>query len=107
MSLKSYLVSIFLFSLISISLSVPYSGAACDSINCVLPNCRCATTQIPGDLPLTDVPQFILLTFDDSVRMNELDAIEGINFLLNNPAIQDQLNCKPKPTFYVRQTGFQ
>lgn len=36
---------------------------------CQLPNCRCATTDIPGNLPIHSTPQIITLNLDDSFRV--------------------------------------
>jgi len=40
----------------------------CDEQKCTLPDCRCASSNIPGGLDRKDTPQFVFLTFDDAVR---------------------------------------
>ena len=42
----------------------------CSEKNCQLPNCFCSGTRVPKDLPAETIPQFIMLTFDDSINPN-------------------------------------
>lgn len=42
---------------------------SCNQKLCQLPDCRCSTTDIPGNLRPEDIPQFVLLTFDDAVTV--------------------------------------
>ena len=39
----------------------------CDPSSCVLPNCFCGNQVIPGGMNVSDIPQFILFSFDDAV----------------------------------------
>lgn len=39
----------------------------CDPVVCVLPDCHCASVDPPGGLNPADIPQFILVSFDDGV----------------------------------------
>ncbi|XP_072946451.1 chitin deacetylase 8-like [Epargyreus clarus] len=41
----------------------------CNEATCILPNCRCSSTDIPGGLDPRDTPQLVLLTFDDGVNV--------------------------------------
>lgn len=34
----------------------------CDPNQCKLPNCRCASTSIPGDIPHDETPMFLVFT---------------------------------------------
>lgn len=43
----------------------------CDPSYCRLPNCYCGGSDIPGGYKPEQIPQFVLLTFDDAV--NELN----------------------------------
>ena len=45
---------------------------------CVLPNCRCASTEIPGNLPPQSIPQFMTLTFDDNVDQQIWHLIRNV-----------------------------
>ncbi len=40
----------------------------CDPSYCRLPKCFCGGTEIPGGYSPNDIPQFVLLTFDDAVN---------------------------------------
>ncbi|EGF81519.1 hypothetical protein BATDEDRAFT_10655 [Batrachochytrium dendrobatidis JAM81] len=44
--------------------SNPFAGYSCDSNACKLPACKCATMSPPIENP----PQFVVVTFDDSVQ---------------------------------------
>ncbi len=60
------------------ALTVPRSQAqptySCDPAACTLPDCLCASTQAPGGLAPAQVPQFVLVTFDDCMQtQNEAD----------------------------------
>ena len=50
---------------------MPTSNPAqpCDTINCQLPNCRCASTNVPGGLNPQSIPQIITISFDDAFRV--------------------------------------
>ena len=50
-----------------------------DETACRLPNCRCASPSIPGDLSLEDTPQFVVVTIDDALNDGVwLDGLEHI-----------------------------
>ena len=40
----------------------------CDESKCKLPNCRCASTVIPGGLQVNETPQIVMFSFDDALR---------------------------------------
>ena len=42
----------------------------CKESRCHLPDCFCSGTKVPNDLPAESIPQFIMLTFDDSINPN-------------------------------------
>ena len=45
---------------------------SCDPSYCRLPDCYCGGTDIPGGYKPEEIPQFVLLTFDDAVNsLNE------------------------------------
>ena len=53
--------------------------------------------EIPGDLPPEQVPQMIVITFDDAVNHNNYEEIERfLNSNLKNPN-----SCDIKTTFFV------
>jgi hypothetical protein len=43
-------------------------AARCDPSYCQLPSCHCGGTDVPGGLSHEDIPQFVMLTFDDAVN---------------------------------------
>nr|XP_023013002.1 uncharacterized protein LOC111503036 isoform X1 [Leptinotarsa decemlineata] len=49
------------------------TAAKCRKDVCLLPDCSCGGKDIPGDLPVKQVPQMVLITFDDSV--NDLNKV--------------------------------
>jgi len=40
----------------------------CNANVCKLPDCYCGGTEIPGGFKPEQIPQFVLLTFDDAVN---------------------------------------
>ncbi len=79
----------FLFSLLcSLYLGIPAPVAAqyvCDTTVCRLPDCHCADTAPPGGLAPQDVPQFILVTFDDAVHSYSEHLIGAFLTDVRNP----------------------
>lgn len=73
------------------------SGAErCTEQNCRLPYCHCGSAQIPGRLKAKEIPQLVMITFDDSI--NEL------NWELYQEIFSDRRNpngCPILGTFYV------
>lgn len=92
----------FLFLFICISYS-----QTCTQINCILPNCFCASKNIPGGLKLSDTPQFIFFTLDDSIVKSQLQSLNELDFILRKIQFRDALGCNPKLSFYVRQLGIK
>ncbi|XP_045762230.1 chitin deacetylase 8-like [Maniola jurtina] len=68
----------------------------CDEALCKLPHCRCSSTNIPGALSASNVPQFVLLTFDDGVNIG--------NMVLYRQLLKNRFNsnnCPAAATFFV------
>ncbi|KAG2222305.1 hypothetical protein INT45_001568 [Circinella minor] len=61
------------------STSTPTSYA-CDPNTCKLPTCQCASQSPPGGLKPEEVPQFVTITFDDSIQAK---LVETAHALLN------------------------
>ncbi|GJQ67068.1 Cda5 [Trypoxylus dichotomus] len=76
---------------------VPDKAAAkCRRDVCLLPDCSCGGKEIPGNLPVEEVPQIILLTFDD--------AVNDLNKEFYREIFDGRLNpngCPISATFYV------
>lgn len=43
-------------------------ASSCNPNECRLPDCYCGGKTIPGGYSPEDIPQFVLLTFDDAVN---------------------------------------
>ena len=59
------LVLVHLFHLVV--MQVP--AEPCDPNACKLPDCRCASVDIPGGLPSHQIPQIVTISFDDGFRL--------------------------------------
>lgn len=46
---------------------IPKIAEVCEPTKCKLPDCWCGGTRIPGDLAAHEIPQIIMITFDDAV----------------------------------------
>ncbi|KAF5271002.1 hypothetical protein FQR65_LT05352 [Abscondita terminalis] len=68
----------------------------CDREACKLPDCLCAATSPPNGLQPTNIPQFVLLTFDDALGIQNshyyIDAFNG----RNNPN-----KCPISTTYFI------
>lgn len=73
----------------------------CNQWNCKLPNCYCASTSIPGNIPLAQTPQFVVMTFDDSLSQQFIDDVQMISRFAQNQSLKDSRGCHPRPTFYA------
>ena len=53
----------------------PNAASPCDYETCVLPDCFCSVdgTLIPGNLEVNQVPQMVIITFDDAVNSENWD----------------------------------
>ncbi|XP_073960948.1 chitin deacetylase 8-like [Choristoneura fumiferana] len=68
----------------------------CDEEACQLPNCRCSSTSIPGGLNPRNVPQFVLVTFDDNVNVINVQTYRNIMYGRVNTN-----SCPAGVTFFV------
>lgn len=75
----------------------PLSTASkCDQKRCKLPDCRCGGSDIPADLESRNIPQIVLITFDDGVNDLNWEIYEEIFGNKVNPN-----GCPIRGTFYV------
>ncbi|OTF69346.1 hypothetical protein BLA29_007758, partial [Euroglyphus maynei] len=76
----------------------PFSNAIkCSENLCKLPDCFCGGTEIPGGLSVKEIPQLVLISFDDAVNDINWNIYEEIlNSGRSNPN-----GCPIKATFYV------
>ncbi|KAK4874771.1 hypothetical protein RN001_014131 [Aquatica leii] len=77
----------------------PNIAAPCNLNTCKLPNCFCSVdgTDIPGTLNPTEVPQMIILTFDDSINFDNWPIYNRL-FSQNR---KNPNGCPIKATFFV------
>ncbi|KAJ8735351.1 hypothetical protein PYW07_006971 [Mythimna separata] len=73
------------------------TAAKCRKDVCLLPDCYCGGKDIPGDMPVEQVPQIVLLTFDDSVN----DLNKGLYADLFEKGRVNPNGCPISATFYV------
>jgi Polysaccharide deacetylase len=73
-------------------------AAKCDKEACQLPNCRCSSRDIPGGYTAEEIPQFVLLTFDDAVTVSNIDFYRKatLNYERGNPD-----GCPSAMTFFL------
>ncbi|CAE6448586.1 unnamed protein product [Rhizoctonia solani] len=72
------------------------SGYSCDPNKCKLPNCACASTNIPGGIAREDTPQFLVFTADDAVQAYTINSVNQFLAQRKNPN-----GCQPKMTYYT------
>ena len=85
--------------------SAPYPEGTCNSWSCQLPHCRCVGTDIPGDLDPSEVPQMVLLTFDDAVKSDNFHYFEGLFPEAWEEAGRNPNGCRAAATFFVSGSG--
>lgn len=77
-------------------------AANCNRNNCLPPDCFCASLSGPSEIPLSETPQMILLTFDDAV----LPEFEPLYRQIFDGARRRNANgCPISATFYVTHDG--
>lgn len=77
----------------------PFRVEKCNPKTCKLPDCFCSHdgTLIPGGLEPRDVPQMIIITFDDAVNYENYELYSEVLFdNFRNPN-----GCPVKATFFV------
>ncbi|KAL0860475.1 hypothetical protein ABMA27_009856 [Loxostege sticticalis] len=68
----------------------------CNPETCKLPDCRCSSTDIPGNLAPRNTPQFVMVTFDDAVNVINIETYREVLSGRRN-----KNNCPVGATFYV------
>ena len=74
------LTALIILSIISRIASRPADEPAmpCDPTKCKLPDCRCSGTNIPGDLPSSNIPQIVMVSFDDAVNEENMKYYQSL-----------------------------
>ncbi|GJQ73260.1 hypothetical protein Trydic_g13634 [Trypoxylus dichotomus] len=77
-----------------------YAATTCNTTTCKLPNCFCSTdgTGIPGRLMPSEIPQMILLTFDDAINFENWDLYSRVLF---DEDLQNPNGCPIPATFFI------
>ncbi|XP_046383943.1 uncharacterized protein LOC124154322 isoform X3 [Ischnura elegans] len=76
---------------------VDQAAAKCRKDICLLPDCNCGGKEVPGGLEPQNVPQIVLLTFDDSVN----DLNKQLYSDLFEKGRKNPNGCPISATFYV------
>ncbi|CAK9297288.1 unnamed protein product [Gordionus sp. m RMFG-2023] len=71
---------------------------SCESEECRYPHCRCASSDLPPNVKIENMPQIIMITFDDGVRAHDFKNI--YNKIFNN-ARKNPNGCPIRATFFV------
>ncbi|XP_076630818.1 chitin deacetylase-like 5 isoform X2 [Colletes latitarsis] len=72
-------------------------AAKCRRDVCLIPDCSCGGSDIPGGIPAEQTPQIVLLTFDDAVN----DLNKQLYFDLFENGRKNPNGCPITATFYV------
>lgn len=95
--MRSHFAYAVLLAVTLVHLASGQRAARCDPRSCRLPNCFCGGTEVPGGYSKEDIPQFVLLTFDDAVNsLNQQFFKELFTDERRNPN-----GCPIKSTFYI------
>ncbi|XP_035827247.1 chitin deacetylase 7-like [Aplysia californica] len=73
----------------------------CSPSNCQLPSCYCPGTAIPNNMPVSSVPQMVMLTFDDEVSA----AFYGYYQRLFRPGRYNPNGCPVRGCLFVSGSG--
>lgn len=71
----------------------------CSDSNCKPPNCRCPSHAIPGGFLPEEVPQMVLITFDDAVNWDNWDYY--LRLFPPNGSRQNPNGCPAAATYFV------
>lgn len=74
----------------------PHAAERCTPNKCTLPYCNCASSAIPGGRKTEEIPQLVMITFDDSINDLNWDLYREIFSNRVNPN-----GCPALGTFYV------
>ena len=88
--------------LMSLTLRLYGVGGACTRTNCLPPDCVCASLTGPAEIPVSDTPQMVLLTFDDAV-LPEFEPL--YEQLFDSGRRRNPNGCPIATTFYVTHDG--
>jgi len=87
---------------ISTSLQLCGVSAVCTRYNCLPPDCFCAALSGPQEIPVSEIPQIVLLSFDDAVLPEFEQLYEK---LFDDGRRKNPNGCPITTTFYVTHEG--
>ena len=73
-----------------------FEADTCSDSYCSNATCRCSTTDPPMEIAVDDLPQFVLLSFDDAVTVSNKDFYLDLSSKYKNPN-----GCPIQMTFFV------
>lgn len=78
--MKVFTISTSIIAVIALAQSTlaATTAAPCDPNTCKLPSCLCPSLTPPNGLQPKDVPQFVTITFDDSVQAELLATAKDL-----------------------------
>ncbi|CAH0564215.1 unnamed protein product, partial [Brassicogethes aeneus] len=78
----------------------PNAAPYCDPAKCLLPDCFCSKdgVRIPGGLHPSQVPQMVILTFDDAINNDNWELYEKVLFKDN---LKNPNGCPVRSTMFV------
>jgi len=79
------------------TVSAGSDATRCSESSCLLPDCRCGSADIPGNLTREQIPQLVILTFDDSIN----DLNQRLYQSIFHPIRRNPNGCPISATFYV------
>lgn len=78
----------------------------CDANNCKLPNCFCPSIEIPGGLDLPLTPQFVIVSFEGPMSLDDFKRMKKYDWIFSSKNIKDSLGCTIKPSWYISELGW-
>ncbi|CEP07511.1 hypothetical protein [Parasitella parasitica] len=96
--MKFFGISTAIFAVLSIANQLSQAATTaspCDPNTCKLPNCLCPSLSPPNGMKPSDVPQFVTITFDDSIQPELLATAQDV---LN---VKNPNGCAAKGSWYV------
>ena len=72
----------------------------CNPDVCKLPHCRCSGTDIPGGLSAKDIPQIVMITFDDAINNQNFKFFTEL-FNDGTKARKNPNGCNVTTTYFV------
>jgi len=95
---KHYLLALMLASCQFSSSKGGEEATYCSSRKCSLPDCFCSGSRVPGGLAPSEIPQFVMISFDGNVNSENFKLYQRI---FNATERKNPNECPIKGTFFV------